>query len=43
MADILEKLQARFADALLRSKLDREQVTVEIKAEQSIRSLYCPA
>ena len=36
MADILEKLQARFADALLRSKLDREQVTVEIKAEQSI-------
>jgi len=35
MADILEKLQARFAAALLRCKLDREQVTVEVRAEQA--------
>ncbi len=35
MTDFVEKLQTEFADALLKCKLDRGQVTLEVKTDQA--------
>ena len=46
MADVqtlVEKLQARFGDALLECKLDRGEVTIEISPAQAHRDVHCPA